>query len=99
MPHIQRAQISLGHKLVELREDAQCVAALRRTNSMSLFRRYTPYSNRYVSTPLVNNGNLHPREISVKMNRPYYIHTHDLGPTIAEMLSLMRLLLPMFVTG
>src|SRR6267154_5566159 len=35
------------------------------TISMFLFSRNTPYSNRYVSTPLENNGNLHWQLIKV----------------------------------
>jgi hypothetical protein len=63
---------------------------------MFLLSRNTPYSNLYVSTPLENRGNLMRVHFVVeKYGNDAYIR----GPTIAEIPSLIKLRLPMHVTG
>lgn len=69
----------------------------QQTISMFLFSRNTPYSNRYVSTPLANNGNL--RWQLINATYIYKLGTHIRGPTMAEMPSRIMLLLPQKVIG
>ena len=99
MSHVHRSQISVCHELPNIQHIVDQKVATQHTNSMSLFSRNTPYSYRYVSTPFEYSGNLRR-----KTQHQYRIHssaptTHILGPTMAEIPSLIKLLLPIQVTG
>ena len=70
------------------------------TISMSLLSRNTPYSKRYVSTPFEKRGKLPGSILKPPFNAASRRDaTYFLGPTIAEMPSLIMLRLPTHVTG